>query len=73
MDETAVANERAGKELKIIYRNWRGEIRERRVWPMKVWRGSTEWHDGDQWLLQAQDEETGAIRDFAMNDIIRIG
>lgn len=67
-----VLNTRAGRELNIVYRNWRGEVRDRRVWPIEVWIGTSEWHQGEQWFLKAQDEENGEIRDFAMRDILRI-
>lgn len=55
--------------LTFIYRNWRGEVAERRVIPREIHFGATEWHPEPQWLLRAFDMDKGAERDFAMKDI----
>lgn len=55
--------------LKFIYKNWKGETKERMVEPIKVWYGSTEWHPEEQWFLKAKDLEKEEERDFALRDI----
>lgn len=57
------------KEVSILYTNYRGETAVRRVRPERIWFGSTEWHPGDQWLLDAIDLERNVSRSFAMKDI----
>jgi predicted DNA-binding transcriptional regulator YafY len=54
----------------IDYTNHRGEHRERRILPGRIYFGSTKWHKEPQWLLKAWDLEKNAARDFAMADII---
>ncbi|MES2814490.1 MAG: hypothetical protein V4720_06310 [Pseudomonadota bacterium] len=55
--------------LLVEYRNWRGETAQRRIRPVRLWWGSTEWHSEPQWLLQAFDLEKQALRDFAWRDM----
>lgn len=57
------------QEVKFVYTNWKGEIAVRRVIPVSIWFGSTEYHKEPQWLLTAIDLDKGARRDFAMVDI----
>lgn len=59
-----------GKPATLVYRNWRGEVSERKITPIKVWYGSTEWHPEEQWLLNAYDHEKAAVRDFALADFM---
>lgn len=59
----------ADAPLVFTYRNWRGEVSTRRVQPIAVRFGSTEWHPEAQWLLQAIDIDKGEEREFAMKDI----
>lgn len=56
--------------LNFTYRNWRGEVGERSVYPIRMEYGSTEWHPERQWLLVAYDIGKGADRSFAFKDII---
>lgn len=53
--------------LVFTYRNHRGKIAERRVRPISVRYGSTEWHPEPQWLLRAFDLDKQAEREFAMS------
>jgi predicted DNA-binding transcriptional regulator YafY len=57
-------------ETTILYRNYKGETRLRKITPIEVWFGSTEWHPIPQWMLKATDTEKNEIRDFAMADIL---
>jgi hypothetical protein len=43
----------------------------RRVKPIEVWYGKTEWHPKEQWFLKAMDLEKGEERNFAIRDILR--
>lgn len=53
----------------IDYTNYRGERSLRRVLPLDILFGSTEFHPEPQWLLTAIDEDKKAERVFAMKDI----
>lgn len=57
------------KKVKIIYTNWRGETSERLIIPIKIWFGSTKWHNDKQWFIRALDVEKNEERDFALKDI----
>lgn len=65
-----VVKDRDEQELAFQYKNWRGEFAIRRVIPKKIWFGESEWHEGNQWFLQAFDIEKSEIRDFALLDMI---
>lgn len=58
------------KSVKIKYKNWKGEISIRNIYPDEVWYGSTEYHKEPQFLLSAWDIDKQAFRDFALIDII---
>lgn len=51
--------------LVVLYRNWKGDTRERTIRPRFLWFGSTTWHPTTQWLVSALDEE-GETKDFAL-------
>ncbi len=57
------------QEVLIDYTNHRGERGERRIEPLRMYFGSTQWHPDDQWLLEARDVKEDAMRTFAMKDI----
>ncbi|HEY1096573.1 MAG TPA: hypothetical protein VGF14_04980 [Alphaproteobacteria bacterium] len=57
------------KIVKINYTNYRGETAIRRIVPIKIWFGQTEWHPHDQWLMDALDVEKNENRSFALKDI----
>ena len=58
------------KKLMFEYKNYRGEVSTRHVYPVGIRYGSTEWHPEEQWLLKAWDYAKGDYREFAMKDII---
>ena len=58
-------------QLVFEYMNWEGKWGVRRVRPIKLWYGSTQWHQEPGWLLKAMDLEKNAERDFAVKDIVR--
>jgi len=53
----------------ILYENHRGEVAVRRIVPGPLWFGSTEWHPEPQWLMTADEPDTGKRRDFAVAGI----
>lgn len=59
------------KTMKFNYTNWRGEFGTREIFPetIKIYYGKTEWHQEEQWLMQAYDVLKHDIRTFAMKDI----
>lgn len=59
----------SGGFLSFWYKNYRGEISERTVRPIRIYHGATEWHPAPQWLLEAFDLEKDAVRAFAMCDM----
>ena len=65
--------ETAGPIVSIRYRNWRGEVRERLIQPVRFWHGDNEWHPEPQYLLDAIDAETGEVRTFALQGVLRWG
>jgi len=59
-----------GNPVYITYKNWKGVIGHRRVHPIKIWYGGTEFHQELQWFLHAIDIEKGEERNFAMKDVM---
>ena len=57
------------KQIKILYKNWKGEIAIRNIIPISIEYKSTEWHKEEQWILEAFDIDKNANRGFAMKDI----
>lgn len=65
----AMTNHKGDQRVLIEYTNWRGERSHRVIRPQKMLFGSNEWHPEEQWLLEAFDEEKGALRTFAVKSI----
>jgi predicted DNA-binding transcriptional regulator YafY len=59
----------AGPVVTIDYTNWRGERSERLIIPIRIHWGTSDWHPGVQWLLDAFDLEKNGLRTFALKDI----
>ena len=55
----------------IRYTNYRGETADRRIIPIGIRFGSSEWHPEEQWLLDAFDLERAADRSFALKDVLQ--
>ncbi len=55
--------------VRFFYKNWRGESAWRRVKPVDIRYGSTEYHKEPQWVLRAFDLDKAEFRDFAMSCI----
>jgi len=58
------------RQLVIRYRNWKGEISDRRIEPGRLYFGTTEHHPERQWLLHVFDFDKRDYRTFAVKDII---
>lgn len=58
-------------QLVFEYVNWKGDKAVRRVKPLEIWYGHTEWHPDDGWLLKAVDLDKNAERNFAVKDIVK--
>lgn len=57
------------KVVIINYTNWKGVTGLRKIIPIEIFFGSTEWHKEEQWLLRAYDVDKDAERSFAVKDI----
>lgn len=55
----------------VKYRNHRGEESYRKVRPLRIRFGATEWHPERQWLLEVYDYGRNDRRTFAMRDVIQ--
>jgi hypothetical protein len=66
-----VCNLPVPQEVRILYKNWKGEIAWRRILPLHIAFESTEWHPARQWILHAHDLDKDAPRGFAVADILR--
>ena len=55
--------------IKVLYINWRGETAVRSIVPLRIYFGSTEYHQDEQWLLEVWDIERDAARVYALKDI----
>lgn len=52
------------------YTNYRGEYSQRRATPVRFEFQSTEHHPEKQWIMHAVDHDKGAMRAFALADIV---
>lgn len=61
-------------DLVVIYRNYRNEVRERRIRPVRWWFGTTQYHPEPGWVCTALDlERVDAVRDFALTGFLAVG
>lgn len=58
------------QRVDILYTNYKGERAWRRILPVKIWFGSTEWHPVEQWFVDAEDIDRKVMRSFALCDIM---
>ena len=56
-------------EIVFWYRNYKGDEGYRRVRPLSIRFGTSEWHQEQQWLMLADDLENKKTREFAMRDM----
>ena len=57
------------KQIRILYTNWKGITSYRNIIPKSIEFKSTEWHNEEQWILNAFDIDKNAERGFALKDI----
>lgn len=69
-----------GQPVDVVYRNYRGETRRRRVMPVGApWHGTTTFHpSGQQWFLpvldlEPRERDSQVARDFALCDVLAWG
>lgn len=58
-----------GKVQEVTYTNWKGNTSVRKIWPIKIFFGSTEYHTEPQWLVEATDLDKRQVRTFALKDM----
>lgn len=56
-------------ELEFWYVNHRGEGEQRRVRPMNIFYGATQYYHEPCWMLSAWDETRGGMRDFRLDKL----
>ena len=57
------------QNIEVIYKNWRGEVANRKIIPISITFDSTEWHSEKQWLLECYDLDRKNTRLYALKDI----
>ncbi len=58
--------------VSVLYKNYRGEEGTRKIIPLQIYFGSTEFHPTDQWLLKVWDCDKNDYRVYAFKDIKQI-
>lgn len=56
--------------IEIKYKNWKGVVSNRIIIPIYIWYGNSDFHQGNQWFLEAFDIDKADKRDFAIKDIL---
>lgn len=58
--------------LRFRYRNWRGEVSDRSVIPVRTAVANSVYHNDGKpcWIMHAYDTQKNDFRDFALKDII---
>lgn len=57
-------------KVRILYRNYKGDVAYRTIIPKSIDFMSTSWHPEEQWILTAFDINKNADRGFAIIDIM---
>ena len=55
--------------IEVLYKNWRGEIGVRKILPLDIYFGSSEFHKEQQWLMKVWDLDKEDYRTYALKDI----
>ncbi len=55
--------------VEVVYTNWEGKTAIRKILPMRLYFGETEYHKGQQFLLECFDVDKQAPRTYAVRDI----
>lgn len=69
MDNVKSTNE----HLRFKYKNWKGEVADRTVIPIRTTVSSSKYHNGGKpcWIMTAYDVDKEQLRDFALKDILQ--
>lgn len=54
----------------FTYVNYKGVRTERRVMPLQLWYGRSDYYADPQWFIRAWDLDRNATRDFALQYIL---
>jgi hypothetical protein len=55
--------------ITVRYKNWRGEVADRRIIPVSISFKATDFHPRPQWLLRVYDIDKMDFRDYALKEI----
>ena len=55
--------------IKVLYKNWRGKVSERNIFPLSIFYGKTEFHKEEQWLMKVYDLDKKDYRVYSLKDI----
>lgn len=55
--------------ITVRYKNYRGDVGDRKIIPLGIEYGSTEYHPEKQWLLEVWDLDKRDYRTYALKDI----
>lgn len=73
--ENVIATESATpspqRTISFRYRNYKGVIHTRTIYPYRLFEGNNAWHPDTQWLLEGLDIDRGDMRQFALSDILK--
>lgn len=72
-----VVNKINGKDLnkvilKLIYKNYKNDVSERKIIPLEIFFGANEFHKDEQWLIRVWDIDKNDYRTYAFKDIQKI-
>ena len=57
--------------IKVEYKNWKGEVGIRTIFPLDIFHGSTDYHKEEQWLLKVWDLDKNEHRTYTLKDVQR--
>ena len=55
--------------IDVLYKNWQGQVGNRKIIPLSTSYGKTEYHKSEQWLLRVWDVDKNDYRTYALRDI----
>lgn len=66
-----IIGDRTPEEAAILvsYKNYRGEISNRKIIPLRIFFGKTEYHPQEQYLLEVWDLDKEDFRTYSLADI----
>lgn len=61
------------QSVRVLYRNYKGEVAIRNIHPLQFYWSSTEYYPREQWLVRCDDVDKRCERTFALNDVLAWG